>query len=84
MIIETICNSFFLLVEVMISFSVPTSFGPAGWLIDFSALIGMGLMFFPIDVWAMCIGSIVMWTTVQFVVAILKFLINISPSGSSW
>ena len=78
MIIEAICSVFFLAVRTFIAYlSVP--FRLPEWIADAASIIGIGLLVFPIDVWAGVIGSVISWAGVHFVWAIIEWVYKKIP-----
>jgi len=78
MIVEAVCNMFFGLVEFLVAmFSAPLNI-PA-WIGDASVVIGYGLMIFPLDIWAFCIGSFALWTGIHFAWAIIEWIYKKIP-----
>lgn len=75
MITEAICSMFFGLIEIAIgSISVSPGFVIPSWGTNAAALLGRALFFFPVDVWAVCIGSFLFWTAAQFAYAVAEWV----------
>lgn len=75
MIVEAVCSLFFNLIHLFINaISISPGFVIPAWQVDAASLLGRALFFFPVDVWAVAIGSFVFWTSAQFAYAILEWL----------
>jgi len=78
MVVESICNIFFGLIEFFIAMLAAPLNIPA-WIGDAAVVVGYGLMIFPLDIWAFCFGSFFTWTGIQFAWAVVEFIIKKIP-----
>lgn len=78
MIIEGICLLIFGVVELVISL-LPTI--EVTTISNTSAieLLSWGLYFFPLDLWVICIGNIILWIIVQFTWATVEWVYKKIP-----
>lgn len=78
MIIKLICAPFLALIRGLLSAISMFSYLPNS-LVDTIALLMKGLVFFPFDVWYMCIGCFVFWISLHLAFAIFNFVIKFIP-----
>ena len=78
MVVESLCNVFFLILQGMISTIQITNTLPS-WAMNTISLLGTALFFFPVDVWAVFIGNVVTWTGIQYGWAIIEWIYKKIP-----
>lgn len=78
MIIELFFSPIFLLIKTVINL-IPSQTVLPLWTIDLTNLLSKGLIFFPSDVWAIVIGNIVFWLSLQFMWAIIEWVYKKIP-----
>lgn len=79
MIVELLCAPFFLLIQGLINLIPVLTYIPTS-IVDTVTLLLKAMQFFPSDVWFMCIGNIVFWTTVHLVIGLIKFILGFVPT----
>lgn len=79
MIVELICAPFFLLIQGLINLMPVLTYIPTS-IVDTITLLLKAMQFFPSDVWFMCIGNIVFWTTVHLIIGLIKFIVGWIPT----
>lgn len=80
MIIELICTPFILIARGLINLIPYLSLG-VNSIVSVMNLLLTGLNFFPIELWVMCIGSIVFWITVNIIFGLVKFIVSLFSLG---
>lgn len=81
MIIELICTPFILIAKGLISLIPILSLG-VNSIVAVLNMIMTALNFFPIELWVMCIGSIVFWITVNLIFGLVKFVVSLFTLGA--
>ena len=79
MIVELLCAPFFLLAQGLINLMPVLTYIPTS-VVDTVTLLLKAMQFFPTDVWVMCIGNIVFWTTVHLLIGLIKFIVGWIPT----
>lgn len=79
MIVELLCAPFFLLIQGLINLMPVLTYIPTS-IVDTVTLLLKAMQFFPSDVWVMCIGNIVFWTTVHLIIGLIKFIVGWIPT----
>ena len=79
MIVELLCAPFFLLIQGLINLMPVLTYIPTS-IVDTVTLLLKAMQFFPSDVWFMCIGNIVFWTTVHLIIGLIKFIVGWIPT----
>ena len=80
MIIQLICEPFILIAKGLINLIPYLSLG-VNSVVSVLNLVLVGLNFFPVELWVMCIGSIVFWITVNILFGIVKFVVSLFSLG---
>lgn len=80
MIIELICTPFILIAKGLINLIPYFGIG-VNSIVSVMDLLLIGLNFFPIELWVMCIGSIVFWITINAIFGVVKFLVSLFSLG---
>lgn len=80
MIIELICTPFILIAKGLISLIPVLGLG-VNSIVSVMNLLLTGLNFFPVELWVMCIGSIVFWITINALLGIVKFVVSLFSLG---
>lgn len=78
MIFTLICSPFFAIVEFFISL-LPSDMQIPQWGTDFLNLLGVGLSFFPTDVYIFAITTICFWSSVYLIDSICVFILRKIP-----
>lgn len=78
MIIKLICMPFIAMIKGIIEL-LPVLGVRSDSLVSLVNLIITGMNFFPSEVWIMIIGSIVFWFTVNIIVGIYMFILDLIP-----
>lgn len=73
MILETILNLFFGLINLIISLFPNTSVSLPNWSTSFMSFLGTGLSFFPPSVFNILITNVAFWLTVHMTWAIIEW-----------
>ncbi|MCR1868963.1 hypothetical protein [Longicatena caecimuris] len=60
MILELLFTPIFGIIDGLISL-IPVGSSMPGWAQDTANLLGIAMMFFPADVWAVCLANISLW-----------------------
>lgn len=81
MIIELICSPFILIAKGLISLIPILGLG-VNSVVSVLNLLMTGLNFFPVELWVMCIGSIVFWITVNLIFGLVKFVVSLFTLGA--
>lgn len=81
MIIELICSPFILIAKGLISLIPVLGLG-VNSVVSVLNLLMTGLNFFPVELWVMCIGSIVFWITVNLIFGLVKFVVSLFTLGA--
>ena len=80
MIIELICTPFILIAKGLINLIPYLGIG-VNSIVSVMDLLLIGLNFFSIELWVICIGSIVFWITINTIFGIVKFLVSLFSLG---
>lgn len=80
MIIELICTPFILIAKGLINMIPILGLG-VNSVVAVLNLLMTGLNFFPIELWVLCIGSIVFWITVNLIFGLVKFVVSLFTLG---
>lgn len=78
MIIKLICMPFIAMIKGIINL-LPILGFKANSMVALVNLIITGMNFFPSEVWIMIIGSIVFWFTVNIIIGIYMFILDLIP-----
>ena len=78
MIIKLICMPFIAMIKGIINL-LPILGFKADYMVALVNLIITGMNFFPSEVWIMIIGSIVFWFTVNIIIGIYMFILDLIP-----
>lgn len=78
MIIKLICMPFIAMIKGIINL-LPILGFKADSMVALVNLIITGMNFFPSEVWIMIIGSIVFWFTVNIIIGIYMFILDLIP-----
>ena len=78
MIIELICAPFVLMVNGIINLLPVLGVGVSS-ITSIARMISIGLNFFPSDVWILTFGAIIFWITVNTVVGLYMFILDLIP-----
>lgn len=78
MIVKLIIAPFVLIMKGIIAL-LPVLQAPASGFVGLFNLLTTALNFFPAETWLLCIGSIVFWLSVQFILAIFHFIAGLVP-----
>lgn len=81
MILQLMLTPFFLIFHSLLIF-IPEGVGMPSWLDDTISLISKGLIFFPLDVWLILMGSIIFWLTAHMGWAIVEWCYKKLPGVS--
>ena len=79
MIIELCFLPFFSILEFLINQIPRLTYIPTS-IVDTVSLLLKAMQFFPPDVWIMCLGNILFWTTVHLIVGLIKFILGFIPT----
>ncbi len=81
MIVEAFINGAFSLVEWILSLipTVPSIDSASSWLFGIIPLINAAGAFVPLDAFIFCIGNILAWMAVHFVISLLRFVLDFIP-----
>lgn len=76
MIVEGICNLFFGLLKLIIGI-LPTFNNPGTAPTNLISMLAIGKQFFPVDVVAFALGSILLWININLIFGAFKFVIHL-------
>lgn len=81
MIIESLINGAFSLVEWIITLipAVPDISSVSSWLSGIIPLINAAGAFVPLDAFVFCIGNILAWMAINFVISLVRFVLDFIP-----
>lgn len=80
MIIQLICSPFILIAKGLINLIPYLGLG-VNSVVSVLNLLFIGLNFFPVELWVMCLGSIIYWITVNTLFALVKFVVSLFSLG---
>lgn len=80
MIIQLICAPFILIAKGLISLIPVLGLG-VNSIVSVMNLLLVGLNFFPVELWVMCIGSIVFWIVINTILGVVKFVVSLFSLG---